>query len=99
MDVTHSPCGQDGWAHLAAVIDCHDREVIGYEFALRSRAREAERAVEAACLQRFSTLSPMGAPQRQRPDLLESARSAGLSRLSAAAGIHHALHAGADWDD
>jgi len=29
MDVTHIPCGQDGWAHLAAVIDCHDREVIG----------------------------------------------------------------------
>lgn len=62
MDVTHIPCGQDGWAHLAAVIDCHDREVIGYEFALRSRAKEAERAVEAACLQRFGTLRPSGAP-------------------------------------
>jgi putative transposase len=62
MDVTHIPCGQDGWAHLAAVIDCHDREVIGYEFALRSRAKEAERAVEAACLQRFGTLRPVGAP-------------------------------------
>lgn len=62
MDVTHIPCGQDGWAHLAAVIDCHDREVIGYEFALRSRAKEAERAVEAACLRRFGTLRPMGAP-------------------------------------
>ena len=31
MEVTHIPCGQDGWAHLTAVIDCHDREVIGYE--------------------------------------------------------------------
>ena len=62
MDVTHIPCGQDGWAHLAAVIDCHDREVIGYELALRSRAKEAERAVEAACLQRFGTLRPVGAP-------------------------------------
>lgn len=62
MDVTHIPCGQDGWAHLAAVIDCHDREVIGYEFALRSRAKEAERAVEAACLQRFGTLRPVAAP-------------------------------------
>ena len=48
--------------HLAAVIDCHDRELIGYEFALRSRAKEAERAVEAACLQRFGTLRPVGAP-------------------------------------
>lgn len=62
MDVTHIACGQDGWAHLAAVIDCHDREVIGYEFALRSRAKEAERAVEAACLHRFGTLRPVAAP-------------------------------------
>lgn len=62
MDVTHIPCGQDGWGHLAAVIDCHDREIIGYEFALRGRAKEAERAVEAACLQRFGTLRPAAAP-------------------------------------
>ncbi len=62
MDVTHVPCGQDGWAHLAAVIDCHDREVIGYEFALRGRAKEAERAVEEACLARFGTLRPEAAP-------------------------------------
>ncbi len=62
MDVTHIPCGEDGWAHLAAVIDCHDRELIGYEFARRSRAKEAERAVEAACLARFWTLRPVGAP-------------------------------------
>ena len=62
MDVTHVPCGQDGWAHLAAVIDCHDREIVGYEFALRSRAKEVERAVEAACLERFGTLRPMTAP-------------------------------------
>ena len=61
-DVTHISCGHDGWAHLAAVIDCHDRELIGYEFALRSRAKEAERAVEAACLQRFGTLRPIGPP-------------------------------------
>ena len=48
MDVTPIPCGQDGWAHLAAVIDCHDRAVIGYELALRSH--------------RFGTLRPTGAP-------------------------------------
>ena len=62
MDVTHIPCGRDGWAHLAAVIDCHDRELIGYEFALRGRAKEAERALEAACLTRFGTLRPTSAP-------------------------------------
>lgn len=68
MDVTHIPCGQDGWGHLTAVIDCHDREIIGYEFALRGRAQEAERAIEAACLARFGTLRPVGATPVLRSD-------------------------------
>ena len=58
MYITHVPCGIDGWGHLVAIIDCHDREVIGYEFALRGRAKEAERALENACLHRFGTLRP-----------------------------------------
>ena len=52
MDLTHIYCGADRWGHLAAVIDCHDREVLGYEFAVRGRAKEAERAREAGCLKR-----------------------------------------------
>ena len=68
MDVTHIPCGADGWAHLTTVIDCHDREVIGYDFALRGRAKEAERALEAACLSRFGTLRPQGAVPIVRSD-------------------------------
>ena len=68
MDVTHIPCGQDGWGHLTAVLDCHDREIIGYEFALRGRAKEAERALEAACLTRFGTLRPRGTPPVLRSD-------------------------------
>jgi putative transposase len=68
MDVTHIPCGSDGWAHLAAVIDCHDRQVIGYEFSLRARAKEAERALESACLERFGTLRPTGATPVIRSD-------------------------------
>ncbi len=62
MDVTHTACGQDRWAHLAAVIDSHGRAVIGYEFALRSRAKEVERAVEAAYVARLGTLRPEVAP-------------------------------------
>ncbi len=62
MDMTHLPCGQDVWVHLAAVIDCHDRKVIGYELALRSRAKKVGREVEAACLTRFGTLRPVEAP-------------------------------------
>jgi len=68
MDVTHVACGRDGWAHLAAVIDCHDRELIGYEFSLRGRAKEAERALEEACLQRFGTLRLTGTAPLLRSD-------------------------------
>lgn len=58
MDMTHIYCGQDGWAHLAAVIDCADREVIGWRFAFRGRAREAEEALEDACIRRFGGRIP-----------------------------------------
>ena len=68
MDVTHIPCGGDGWAHLAAVIDCHDREIVGFEFALRGRAKEAERALEGACISRFGTLRPQGSTPVIRSD-------------------------------
>jgi putative transposase len=68
MDVTHIDCGADGWAHLAAVIDCHDRELVGYEFARRGRAKEAERALEAACIDRFGTLRPQGETPVLRSD-------------------------------
>ena len=67
-DVTHVFCGKDGWAHLAAVIDCHDRELIGSEFALRGRAKEAEMALEEACLCRYGTLRPTGETPIVRSD-------------------------------
>jgi putative transposase len=50
------------------VIDCHDREIVGYEFALRGRAREAERALEEACIRRFGTLRPDGTTPVIRSD-------------------------------
>jgi putative transposase len=68
MDLTHIPVGRDGWAHLAAVIDCHDRAIIGHEFSLRGRAKEAERAIEDACLLRFGTLRPKGSTPVLRSD-------------------------------
>lgn len=58
IDLTHVYCGEDGWGHLAAISDCCDREIVGWEFSLRGRAREAERALEEACLHRFGTLRP-----------------------------------------
>lgn len=83
MDVTHIPCGKDGWGHLAAIIDCHDRELIGFEFALRGRAKEAERALEEACIARFGTLRPDGATPVVRSDnglIFQSRRFRGACR-------------------
>lgn len=68
MDITHIDCGRDGWGHLVAVIDCHDREIVGYEFSRRGRAREAERALEEGCIQRFGTLRPTGQTPTIRSD-------------------------------
>lgn len=62
IDVTHVDCGRDGWGHLTAILDCHDREVVGYEFALRGRAREAQRTLEEACMRHFGSLRPEDAP-------------------------------------
>lgn len=44
---------------------CHDREIVGWEFALRGRAQEVERALEMAC---FGTLS--ASPYTGSPSLL-----------------------------
>ena len=60
IDLTYIYCGVDGWGHLAAIIDCHDREIVGWEFNLRGRAREAQRALEQARLHRLGTLRPEG---------------------------------------
>jgi putative transposase len=68
MDLTHVFCGRDGWAHLVGVIDCCDRELVGWEFALRGRAKEAERAIEEACIRRFGTLRPRGSAPTLRSD-------------------------------
>lgn len=64
MDVTQVPCGTDGWGHLTAVVNRHDHEVTGFEFALRGRTKEAERALEDTCLARFAAagrFDPAGA--------------------------------------
>lgn len=68
MDITHVHCGRDGWGHLVAVIDCHDRELVGWEFALRGRAKEAERALEEACIARFGTVRVAGGGPTIRSD-------------------------------
>jgi putative transposase len=43
-------------------------QIVGWEFSLRGRAREAERALEEACLARFGTLRPEGRTPTIRSD-------------------------------
>ena len=61
-DMTHIQCGEDGWGNLVAVIECCDSSIIGYEFALRGRAREAERAIENAFFSRINAIGDKAKP-------------------------------------
>lgn len=54
-----APVSDSRWAIDLTHVYC-DREIVGWEFSLRGRAREAERALEEACLARFGTLRPEG---------------------------------------
>ena len=40
--------GRDGWASLALVIDCHNRELIGWHLSRNGRAQMASSALEQA---------------------------------------------------
>jgi putative transposase len=68
MDVTHIPRRAGGCNHLTTVIDCYDRAMPGYEFVFPGRAKEAERALEEACVTRFGTVLPEGSTPVIRSD-------------------------------
>jgi len=70
MDMTHVSCGIDGWAHLAVVIDWHDREIVGYELARRGRAR-ARGSLPGALRHAPAPRGHARRPLRQRADLPE----------------------------
>ena len=57
--------------HLAAGSDCHDLERIGYEFALRSRAKEADRS---RLFQRWNAPSDRGTRSSKRQRLIFQSR-------------------------
>ncbi len=40
--------GKDGWSHLALVIDCHTRELLGWHLSRSGRSKTAEAALEQA---------------------------------------------------
>ena len=48
--------GKDGWASLALVIDCHTRELLGWQLSRSGKATTAASALEHALISRFGTL-------------------------------------------
>lgn len=56
IDATSIDCGADGLGHVIAIIDCHDRQIVGWHMAMRGRAKEAVITLEDACLNRFQLL-------------------------------------------
>jgi putative transposase len=54
IDTTHLFCGRDGWCHLTAIIDCHDRTIVGWRLARSGRAEVAAAALEDALRDRRS---------------------------------------------
>ncbi len=66
-DVTHIYCGQDGWCHLPLVVDCADREIIGWRLSGSGKAVVAEAALEDALIRRFGP-----GPQKPKDLVLRS---------------------------
>ncbi len=52
-DMTHFFCADSGWCHVIAVMDCWNREIIGYRVSKRQDSRVAEGALEDALIRRF----------------------------------------------
>ncbi|MEM6438554.1 MAG: DDE-type integrase/transposase/recombinase [Pseudomonadota bacterium] len=55
-DLARVWAGQDGWATLALVMDCHAREVLGWRLSRSGKATTAVAALEHALIARFGTL-------------------------------------------
>ena len=76
-DVTHIYCGADGWCHLPLVIDCADRELVGWRLSHSGKAVVAEAALEDALISRFGPGSqkPKGLVLRSDNGLIFMAKS------------------------
>ncbi len=48
--------GKDGWSHLALVIDCCTRELLGWHLSRSGKSKTAESALEHALISRFGCL-------------------------------------------
>lgn len=67
-DLTMVWCGRDRWCHLALVIDCGSRELLGWRLSPRGHAKTAEAALEEALIHRLGHLGHLAGPLLLRSD-------------------------------
>lgn len=60
--------GRDCWATLALIIDCHTRELLGWQLSRSGKAKTAEAALEQALIARYGTLGRVPTPFLLRSD-------------------------------
>ena len=60
--------GRDGWQSLALVIDCHTRELLGWQLSRSGKATTAMSVLEQALIARFGTLGSVTTPFLLRSD-------------------------------
>lgn len=68
-DLANVWCGsKDRWARIALVIDCYNRELIGWRLSRRGNAKTAEAALEEALINRFGYLGTVPGKLQLRSD-------------------------------
>lgn len=60
--------GQDGWLTLALVMDCHTRQILGWQLSRSGKATTAGAALEQALISRFGVLGRVPASFLLRSD-------------------------------
>lgn len=67
-DLTRVWCSRDGWCHLALLIDCCTRELLGWRLSRRGYTKTAEAALQEALINRFGRLGRVTSPLVLRSD-------------------------------
>lgn len=68
MDLCRVWGGRDGWLTLALAMDCHTRQLLGWQLSRTGKATAAAAALEQALIARFGTLGRVPAPVLLRSD-------------------------------
>ena len=67
-DMARVWAGKDGWATLALVMDCHTRELLGWQLSRSGKASTVAAALEHALIARFGSLDRVETPFLLRSD-------------------------------